>query len=276
MALHRFLEKIDRKDWRNAVIGGLLIGLLPVVGIGAGLLNHGIFDDTMAAWMFGAVLLLAGGMFGVTGAAITLLFSIWIRQSPRAMRHLIGEYEKFAREVDGELLVAYPPRLVRFLGPTLRQVSFQAQGREVHLEIISEESDDLAVVYTCLTCPLCGTNGFRCQIYPSGLLSRISESFVTHHVRLGSPEFAERFVVKATDESRAADLLSDQFQTRLLDLAEWADGVRNRSVIDSRFIELRIEPETMSIRLLAYLATAEKLVAFTRRSLQLWNLVQLQ
>ena len=273
MAFGRFVEKIDRKDWRNAVIAGVLIGILPVIGIGLAV-NRQILNDPQAALLFGLISLLTGAMFGVTAAAITLVFSVIVRQWPRARRHLIGQYEGFAREVSGQLVQAHPPHKFRFLGSWPQQVRFSYQGCEVFLEIVSEPSGDDEIVYTNLTFDLPKLGSFVCQLYSSGTLSQIGKLFGLDDVPLGDPGFDERFVVKASEVFTACEVLNARFQAGMQELAAWADTVRDRSVFGSRYIEVRIEQGTMQIRLVGFLDSTEKLLTYAAYGERLYDILR--
>ena len=103
MALKTFFDRVDGRDWRNAVIGGAVVGLVPLVGSAISMLGNDwpILDTPLEACVGGFMLLVIGAMFGATGAVITLFFSVFIRQWPRATSQLVNEYESFARQVGG-------------------------------------------------------------------------------------------------------------------------------------------------------------------------------
>ena len=52
-------------------------------------------------------------------------------------------------------------------------------------------------------------------------------------------------------------------QDTLFELADWANTVRDRSVLDSCYVELRIERRTLQIRLLSHLQTAVDVITYT-------------
>lgn len=258
MAVNRFLDTIDRVDWRNAAIGAVVLASLLVLMIGC-FFGRDIFDKPESALFIGVVMLLAGAMFGVFGGVTTLVFSVMLRQFPHANRFVCAEYEAFARSVGGK--VSYRER--RFLGlrPSMPEmVRFSHAGHAVELAIIMEEPDEAEVVG--LTFHLAEDAEFTCHVYPAGLSSRLGELVGIRDVQIGSPEFDERFVVKASNELRAVDILDRQVQEAWLELVAWADGVRNRSVLGSRYVELRAEPHTLQIRLRAVLITAADLMAY--------------
>ena len=226
-----FFEKIDRKDWRNAIIGGIAVGFVPMVGTAVFMLHNNwpILDHPLAACVGGLVLLLIGAMFGATAAAITLVFSVFIRQWPSATRHLVGAYEDFAREFGGELFLNRPPRLFQLFGPSPQRVVFSRRGTKVLLEIVADGIGDNTYVYTDLTFHDVDVGDFACEVYPAGTMSRLGEYFGVQDVQLGHRDLDERFIVKASDALRAREVLNEPFRIGMQELASWAETVRDRS-----------------------------------------------
>ena len=75
----KFFDNVEPTDWRDAWISGVVVGLLLVFGIGAFALTPDVRNVPTALSMFGLFLILAGAMFSVFTAAITLFFSVLIR-----------------------------------------------------------------------------------------------------------------------------------------------------------------------------------------------------
>lgn len=269
----RFTDKIGREDWRNALIGGVVVGALPVLGIGWFLLDRNILGDPHAALMFGIFALFTGGMFAAFGAAITLFFSVLVREWPQAGGHVRAEYQAFAEAVGGELQLEQAPVPFHFFGSFPRRVAFSHKGRDAILEIVEQPGGDNTITYTRLTVALMDAPDFRCEIYPSGTLTRLAEFFGAQDVQIGSREFDERFTVRTDDEVQAVRLLNAELQQTLHDFTDWAKTVRDRSVLGSRFMEVCIAERSLRIDLVGFLESSAKLLEFVERAWKMLNVI---
>jgi len=276
MMLRRFLNKIEPADRSNARIGGLLIAAIMVLVQGAMLLSMQILDldDPSDIAFFGPALLLTGLLFGAFGWAITLFFSVLFRQWPQAMTRLSQEYETFAEQVDGTVVSRQPPGLFSFLGPMPRQVTFQHEGHDVVLEIITKGDGEYETTYTCLTFRFSAAQGFTCRVYPSGLLAHVGEFFGLHDVKLDAAEFDDHFVVKASDQTRAREVLNEEVQTCVMRLATWAETVRDRSVLGSQYIKCIIDKATLRFELTGLLMLSTQLITYVEHGKRLFDALE--
>ncbi|MCB0297643.1 MAG: DUF3137 domain-containing protein [Calditrichaeota bacterium] len=67
----------------------------------------------------------------------------------------------------------------------------------------------VTVSYTRLRAPYLNRDGFRFKIYPESLFSQIGKTFGMQDVRIGVPEFDEKFIIKGSDEQKLQQLFAN-------------------------------------------------------------------
>lgn len=67
----------------------------------------------------------------------------------------------------------------------------------------------VTVSYTRLRAPYVNRDGFRFKIYPESLFSQIGKALGMQDVRVGVPDFDEKFIIKGNDETQVKQLFNN-------------------------------------------------------------------
>jgi hypothetical protein len=168
-------------------------------------------------------------------------------------------YTDFAKRVRGQMapadssLVLNVPREIRFQHgktPCLLRVDIEETG----------QGDSSHILYFMrLVFELGRPADFTCRVQPQSLPKFLAGALRTSDVRLGWDEFDRRFIVEASDELRAPEVLNRPVQEQLLALSQAAAAM---SPLEAGHVTLTVRDQRVEIRMKGLLDEAEQLWPF--------------
>lgn len=102
-----------------------------------------------------------------------------------------------------------------FARPDKVQVTHGEWTLTLDTQVVS--TGKVTVVYTRMRAPYINPDGFRFTIYRRGFFSDVAKRFGMQDIEIGDEAFDRDFIVKATDESKIRELLSNVHLRELLD-----------------------------------------------------------
>ena len=98
------------------------------------------------------------------------------------------------------------------------------QNKEIHLDIDIDLGGGFEGGYatTIFSAPFRNREGFRFALYEAGFFDDLGKFFGMQDIEVGYPEFDQKIIVKATDESRIRTILTDDaLRAALLSLKDF-------------------------------------------------------
>jgi hypothetical protein len=204
---------------------------------------------------------------------IATLAVVWmfasLRRKQEALRDALAQ---FAKRVQGQFVTEYRyftsagPGEVRFLHgktPCLLLVDVEHTG-----ERNSEYPG--RTYYVRLLFDLGRPAQFTCRIVPQGLPTLLAGMLRTADVRVGRDEFDRQFIVEASDELRAPDVLSRPIQEQLLALREAALAM---APLHSGHVTLKVQDRWIEVRMKGFFDDSEQLWPFYQLGGRLFDLL---
>jgi hypothetical protein len=216
-------------------------------------------------------LLSVGIMCGLPALLVFLVVTL-VLSAQRSQTAVHAAYAEFAKRVGGQLIAsdsffAYgAPQEIRFLhGKTPCSLI-------VDVEVISNPNSDQDSrnYYLRLAFDLGRPAQFTCRIVPQALPKLLAGMLRTADVRLGWNEFDRQFIVEASDELRAPDVLCRSVQEQLLALSQAAAAM---SPLDAGHVTLKVEGRLLEVRMKGFLDEPEQLWPYYQLAGRLFDLL---
>ena len=264
-AVRKLAWQFDRKDWLRASFAGAAVGLIPVLLFGGAFVSRENFKDGGSVAPFAIFLLLAFLMFGGIALGMALLCTVFARAWRLMAPDILQEYDTFARQIGGRVVTG-GPQVPLDMSAFSRGVIFPHAGGEARLEVVTKGTGEFAKVYTQTVFAYLRPTDFTCRISSQVGLAVAGELFGLQDVRLGWPLFDDCFVVRASNEYRASQIVDREVQEELLQLRHWTEQYSVFRSAGTPEIEFRIERDSLTIRIEGLLDQAEKLIDFYHRA----------
>lgn len=216
-------------------------------------------------------LLSMGIMCGLPALLVFLVITI-VLSGHRSQKAVHAAYAEFAKRVNGQLIASDSffalgaPQEIRFHhGKTPCSLL-------VDVEVISNPNSDHDSIryYLRLAFNLGRPARFTCRIVPQKLPKLLAGMLRTSDVRLGWEDFDRQFIVEASDELRAPDVLCRPIQEQLIALGQAAVAM---SPLDGGNVALQVRDRWIEIRMKGFLDETEQLWPFYQLGGRLFDML---
>jgi hypothetical protein len=204
---------------------------------------------------------LALGLLILLPLALVAVGVLMVVSTLRSQRAVHAAYAEFAKRVHGQLIAS--DSFFAFGAP--QEIRFQ-HGKTpcsllVDVEVISNPNpdQDSRKYYLRLAFDLGRPAQFTCRIVPQSMPKLLAGMLRTADVRLGFDDFDRQFIVEASDELRAPDVLCRPIQEQLIALSQAAAAM---SPLDSGHVALQVRDHWIEIRIKGFLDEVEQLWPF--------------
>jgi hypothetical protein len=212
-----------------------------------------------------------GLMCGLPALLVFLVVTLVV-SGIRSQQAVHAAYAEFAKRVHGQLIAG--DHLMAFGAP--REIRFQ-HGKTpcsllVDVEVISHPNSDETSYkyYLRLAFDLGRPAKFTCRIVPQKLPKLLAGMLRTADVRLGFDDFDRQFIVEASDELRAPEVLCRPIQEQLIALGQAAAAM---SPLDGGHVALQVRDRWIEIRMKGFLDEAEQLWPFYQLGGRLFDML---
>ena len=117
-------------------------------------------------------------------------------------------WQQLAEEIGGDFTYA-------FMKGSKIVTSFK--NWTIILDTYAVSTGKSTTVYTRMSMPYVKTDSFNFKIYSSGFFSSIGKFFGMQDVKIGQPEFDEKYIIKSNDEEKVRQLLSSKMLRNIMD-----------------------------------------------------------
>ncbi len=205
-------------------------------------------------------------------ALFVLAIVMLVISTQRSQRAVHEAYAEFAKRVNGQLIAS--DSFFAFGAP--QKVRFQ-HGKltcflVVDIEFTGERHSEHPgrTYYLRLALDLGRPANFTCRIVPQQLPTLLAGVLRTADVHLGWDKFDRQFIVDASDELRAPDVLCRPIQEQLLALSQAAAAM---SPLDNGHVALKVHDHWIEIRMKGFLDETEQLWPFYQLGGRLFDML---